>query len=78
MLRYVLIPPGSCYEVEEGATGQERRKTRANASVKALDRGHVGCQISPVEMARIMGALLRMHQNELEMQVWFLSLFNSK
>lgn len=50
---------------------EERDAVLAQASRQALDRGEVGCLMSPVDMVRAMGALLRMHQSELEMQVTF-------
>lgn len=55
--------------MEKGATGQERKQTREDASMKALDRGELGCLMSPVDVTRAMAALVRMHQSELEMQV---------
>lgn len=60
---------GSCYSTEEAATRQERKEVRARASLQALDRGDVGCLMSPVDMARAMAGLLRMHQSQFEMQV---------
>lgn len=62
---------GSSYSVEKGRDRDEREAVRAQASLQALDRGEVGCLMSPVDMVRAMGALLRMHQSELEMQVRF-------
>lgn len=60
---------GSCYNTEEVESRQERKETRARASLQALSRGDSGCAMSPVEMARAMAGLLRMHQSEFEMQV---------
>eukprot|EP00752_Nemacystus_decipiens_P014220 g12649.t1 len=59
---------GSRYNTDEVASRQERKDVRARASAQALGRGGSGCAMSPVEMARAMAGLLRMHQSELEMQ----------
>ncbi|CAM9453983.1 unnamed protein product [Scytosiphon promiscuus] len=59
---------GSCYDTEDVASRQDRQDLRARASRQVLDRGESGCAMSPVEMARAMAGLLRMHQSELEMQ----------
>lgn len=55
--------------MEQGATGLERKQARADASIKVLDRGELGCLMSPMDMTRAMAALVRMHQSEFEMQV---------
>ncbi len=60
---------GSCYNTDEVESRQERKEVRARASLQALGRGESGCAMSPVDMARAMAGLLRMHQSELEMQV---------
>lgn len=60
---------GECYSETHVAGRQEREQKHRSASLQALDRGMFGCQISAVEMVRIMGALVRMHQSEFEMQV---------
>eukprot|EP00903_Cladosiphon_okamuranus_P007008 g6818.t1 len=59
---------GSRYNTEGSSTRQERKDIRARASAQALGRGDSGCAMSPVEMARAMAGLLRMHQSEFEMQ----------
>lgn len=67
-----LVPDntiGSFYESHSAATAQERKHTRAHASLCALDRGDLGCCMSPVDVTRAMGGLLRMHESEFEMQV---------
>lgn len=61
---------GASYNTEDVGSRQERVDVRATASLQALDRGDSGCAMSPVEMARAMAGLLRMHQSEFEMQVW--------
>lgn len=58
----------SFYESHSAATAQERKHTRAHASLCALDRGDLGCCMSPVDVTRAMGGLLRMHESEFEMQ----------
>lgn len=60
---------GSRYNTDAVETRQERKEARAKASLQALDRGDVGCLMSPVDIARAMSSLLRMHQSEFEMQV---------
>ncbi|CAM9204946.1 unnamed protein product, partial [Ascophyllum nodosum] len=59
---------GSCYNTEETRGQEERERVRARASLHALERGGLGCLMSPVDMTRAMASLLRMHQSELEMQ----------
>ncbi|CAM9383883.1 unnamed protein product [Pylaiella littoralis] len=56
------------YNTEEVGSRQQRLDVRARASLQALTRGDSGCAMSPVEMARAMTALLRLHQSEVEMQ----------
>ncbi|CAN0469759.1 unnamed protein product [Ectocarpus sp. 12 AP-2014] len=58
----------SFYNTDEVASREERREVRSRASLQALDRGDSGCAMTPVDMARAMAGLLRMHQSELEMQ----------
>ncbi|CAB1116358.1 unnamed protein product [Ectocarpus sp. CCAP 1310/34] len=58
----------SFYNTDDVASREERREVRSRASLQALDRGDSGCAMTPVEMARAMAGLLRMHQSELEMQ----------
>lgn len=65
---------GARYNTEEVGSRQQRLDVRARASLQALTRGDSGCAMSPVEMARAMTALLRLHQSEVEMQVFFFSL----
>lgn len=60
---------GASYNTEDVGGRQERVDVRARASLQALNRGDSGCAMSPVEMARAMAGLLRMHQSEFEMQV---------
>lgn len=64
-----IYDAGACYNTDDVASRQERQDLRARASRQALGRGDSGCAMSPVEMARAMAGLLRMHQSELEMQV---------
>lgn len=69
IIKNVSFVSGSRYNTEEVASRQERKEVRARASAQALSRGGSGCAMSPVEMARAMAGLLRMHQSEFEMQV---------